>query len=104
MKKSNASGKSSVGNDPDGKKPDCPPPLESKRATLDAETIAGLKVLENPKFSLHVKKALEDKDFLAVILGNLSMDDWLLRWGISRILVQICKRKPERMKDSIPSL
>lgn len=99
-----ASGKSGHGEGTPSENLTFPPSLESMRSVLDSVTRAELQVLENPKSSQYINKALEDKDFLAVILGNLSTDDWLLRWGITRILVHICKRKPELMKESIPYL
>ena len=71
---------------------------------LDAETISELKVLENPKLSRYVKLALEDPDFLTSLIGNAESEDWLLRWGISTVMVQVCKRRAELMKEHIPLL
>lgn len=69
---------------------------------LDNETISELKVLENPKLSHIVKRALDEDEFLNALLENAGSDDWLLRWGISTILVQVSKRKPALLKGSIP--
>jgi len=71
---------------------------------LDKETISELKILENPKFPYYITKALEDNEFLEDIVKSLEAQDWVLRWGASRVLVQVSKRKPELLKDYIPIL
>ena len=71
---------------------------------LDNETISELKVLENPKFRNYVNMALEDGDFLKALLENMGNSDMLLRWGISTVIVQVSKRKPELLGDAIPFL
>lgn len=71
---------------------------------LDEETISELKILENPKFPYYITKALEDRAFLEDIVKNLTAQDWVLRWGVSRVLVQVSKRKPELLKEYIPTL
>ena len=71
---------------------------------LDENTISELKVLENPKINGYVKKALEDREFLDAILASSDSEDWPLRWGVSTVLVQVSKRSPELLKDSIPLL
>ena len=69
---------------------------------LDEETISELKVLDNPKFTGFVKRARNDREFLDAILASSDSEDWPLRWGVSTVLVQVSKRSPELLKDSIP--
>ena len=71
---------------------------------LDKETISELKILENPKFPYYITKALEDKEFLDDVVKSLDEQDWVLRWGASRVLVQVSKRKPELLIEHIPVL
>jgi len=99
-----ANGKNSVGKSSQATNLAFSSSCEPVISKLDPEIIAVLKVLDDTKYSRYVRKALENKDFLTVIIEYSSMEDWALRWGISRILVQVCIRKPELMKDSIPLL
>jgi len=69
---------------------------------LDEETISELKVLENPKLSRYVNRALEEREFLDALIEQAEGEDWPLRWGVSTILVQVSKRKPALLKDTIP--
>lgn len=71
---------------------------------LDDETISELKVLENPKLPQFVNKALKEAEFLDDLLENAVSQDWLLRWGISTVLVQVSKKRPELLKEAIPLL
>jgi hypothetical protein len=71
---------------------------------LDADTVSELKVLENPKFNGFVKRAREDREFLDALLAHAESDDWLLRWGISNVIVQVSKRSPELLRETIPLL
>ena len=79
-------------------------PLDIVIPMLDNDTISELQVLENPKFSRYVKLALEDEEFLRSLISGVESEDWLLRWGISTVVVQVSKRKPELLKEDIPLL
>lgn len=71
---------------------------------LDNETMNELKILENPKLPNYIKMALEDEKYLGDLLDNAASEDWLLRWGISTVLVQVSKRSPESLRSSLPFL
>ncbi len=71
---------------------------------LDDETKNELKVLENPKLPNYIKMALEDATYLNDLLDDAASEDWLLRWGISTVLVQVSKRNPESLRSSLPFL